>query len=347
MRKVAWIVHYRYESDIFEMNDFNWRNKNLKRLFFEINSRFSPYVSNNFINHELGIDYFVIICPILGAALAVLKKEKQLKMLKKALMLANKLKIDQIGLAGVLASIGENPKEFMNVTKTPITTSKNLICSLAFEYISQACNSLKKEMKNCTLGIIGSNNSVSKVMLEYYTDKFKMIMLDKEDGKSRKYDNVQKNSLDKIFGVSDVIIVNAMGFGLAGYIDIIKPGSIVCDLMVPFYLTNEINNKRRDILAFEGVWARYAELSNYKDKKGKVMTLFPDQMLPACVAEPLVLTLGKKLCYFSAEGDINYSKSVLIDKMRKEFGLDFIGFKQRNFIYSAKDLERIKNAAQG
>ena len=94
------------------------------------------------------------------------------------------------------------------------------------------------------------------------------------------------------------------------------------------------------------MWSRYAELNNYKDKKGKVRPLFPDQMLPACAEEPLILVLGNKPSYFSAEGDINYSKAIIIDKMRKEFGFNFLGFKQRDYTYTDKDLERIKNAAQ-
>jgi len=345
MKKVAWIIHYRYESDIFVMNNFNSRNSSFRRLFSKINSYFSPYVSNNFVNHDMGIEYFVIVCPVLGTTLAVLKREKQLNILKKALMLANKLKIDQIGLGGVLASIGENPRELINTTKIPITISKNLVCSLVFEYILQSCKALEKKMENCTLGIIGCNTSVSKVLLQHYRDKFKMILLDKEDGEYEKKDIVQKSSLNEIFCTSDVIVINTMGFGLGKYVDIIKPGSIVCDLMVPFFLTREINNRRKDVLAFEAVWALYAGLSNYKDKKGKIMTFFPDKMLPACVAEPLILALGKKMSYFSMEGDINYSKSILIGKMRRELGFNFFSFKQGDFTYTGKDLERIKNAA--
>lgn len=346
MKKVAWVVHYRDESDVFDAINFKLKNNSFKRLFFKINSFFPPYVYSNFVSHEQNIDYYVILCPILGGTLAVLKKQKQLNILKKALTLANKLKIDQIGLAGVFSSIGENTKEFSNITKIPITASKNFIFSLVFEYIVQASEILAKDMKSCTLGIVGNNENISKVFLPYYKDKFCHILIDEENCESKKVNIVKKVSSETIFRNSDVFLINATGFGLGECINIIKPGSIVCDLMVPFYFTQEINLKRKDILAFEGVWVQYKEISNYKNKKGKFDILFPNQMLPACAAEPLILMLEDTPSYFSTADDINYNKTALISNMRKKYNFNVSGFKQGRFVYTNEKIERIKDAAK-
>ncbi len=346
MKKIAWISHYPSETDIFRINNFKWKNEAIRKWFININKHYPPYIFTDFVNYDKEIEYFGIICPILPHVLVSLDKERQLSIIKKALYIANRLKANQIGIASLFASMWEDPKELLAFTKIPITTGKNFIGSLVFEYIARACNLIEKDIKNCTLGIIGYKTSLSKIFLQHYKDKVQVMLLDEEDAESKKYDMIKKSSLENIFQHSDILITNTIGLGLEKYIANMKPGCIICDLMVPFYLTREINKSRKDILAFEGVWAKYKELNNYKDKKGQIKNLLPHEIVPACIAEPLMLTLENIPSYFSTVGNITYKNALSVDKMRFKHKFDFFGFKQGNFIYMGRDLERIKNAVR-
>lgn len=346
MKRIAWISHYPSEADIFRINNFKWKNEVIRKLFANVNKRRAPYIFANFVNYDKGIEYFGIICPLVPNALVSLSKKNQLDMIEKALSVANKLKVDQMAIASLFASMWEDPTELLNFTKIPITTGKNFIGSLVFEYIVKACNSLEKDIKNCAVGIIGYKASLSKVFLQHYKNKVKAILLDDGDSESEKCNIAKVSTIENIFQTSDIIITNTMGFGLGKYIDTIKTGSIVCDLMVPFYLTREINRTRRDVLAFEGVWTKYKELSSYKDKKGQTKNLLPHEIVPACIAEPLMLILEETPGYFSTVGNINYTNVLLVDSLRSKHGFNFFGFKQDNFIYTDSDLERIKNVVK-
>lgn len=341
MRRIAWIGHYIEESDIFHLNNFKHKSEIIRKLFLKINKHFSPYVFTSFKNTAKDIEFYGIICPLLPSAVAALGKSRQLHIMKQAIKLANSIKADQIVIAALFASIWENGDELKALTRAPITTGKNLIASITIDNISRAGNLLKKELTGCTIGIIGYKNRIAKIFTEHFLDKVNSILVDSEDDKIKESGKIKKVSNEELFKNSDIIIVTTMGVGLAAYTGLIKPGTIICDIVVPYYLTKEIRKKRGDIFAFEGVWSRYKDLSAFAGRD--LNRLFPNGVMPACAAEPIILAMENMFGEFSLSDNINYRNMCLMNERRLKNGFEFFGFKKGQSIYSKQEQDLLIN----
>lgn len=341
MRRIVWIGHYIEESDVFHFNNFNYKPEIIRKFFLKINKHFSPYVFTSFKNTAKGIEFYGIVCPLLPSAVAALRKARQLSMMKQAIRLANSLKADQIVIAALFASIWEDGKELRALTRAPITTGKNLIAAITIDNILRANNVLKKKFSDSTLGIIGYRNRISKIFAEHYLNKASLILVDCEDDKIEANGKIKKVSQEELFKNSDIIIVTTMGVGLATYIDLINPGTIICDIVVPYYLTKEIRKKRNDIFAFEGVWSKYKDLSTYTGCD--LDRLFPNGIMPACAAEPIILAIENMLGDFSLSDNIHYRNMCLINDKRLKNGFEFFGFKKGQTVYSKQEQDLLIN----
>lgn len=340
MKTLVWIGHYIEKDDIFKYNSIKFESDVLRSIYFQINSRFNPYVFTHIKNKIDNVELYGIICPMLPAKVASLPKTKQVAMIKKAVQLACRLGVEQIGIAALFASIWEEGGEVKAMTKTPITTGKNLIAALVVDNIEKACSVLGKNLSSLIIGIIGTKNRISKVFIEYYSQNATVVLTDDGDHKALTK-NVRKESREDIFKKSDVIIVTNMGVGLSEYIPHLKACSIVCDIVVPFYLTKEISKKRNDIFAFEGVWSMYSDIQKYKPRES--LDLFPRNIVPACVAELLILAIENKMSDFSLSENISLKNMREIEIMRRRHNFEFFGFKQGTRIYSQPEIDRFKS----
>ena len=333
MNKLVWIGHYIETNDSFRFNNFKSRSKLIDKMFIEVNKRMPPYIFSRFENSAKGIKFYGVIVPLLPSEIASASKTRQSDIIRRAIDIANRVGADQIGLAALFASLWEDGTGIKEHTSAHITTGKNLIAALVLDYVSRAVGLLGKDFKDLTVGIVGYKNRIAKIFATDYLNKVKTLLVD---------DGIQEASFNDIFSKSDVIIVTTMGIGLADYIDKIKPGTIVCDIVVPYHLTAEIRKRRKDVFAFEGVWSRYKDLDTYAGKD--IKRLFPNNITPACVAELIILAQEKKLGNFSLGDNINYDNVSLMRSILARNGFGFFGFKQGNGVYSQDDIDRIKGS---
>lgn len=343
MNKIVWIGHYIEEPDKLLFNDVRFKSDRVKKIFVNINKYMPPYVFVNFKSEKKGIEFYGILCPLMPSELASSGKNKQADIMKRVIGLANRLKATQIGIAALFASIWEDGSEMRDLTDTPITTGKNTIAALVMDYISRGVNIIGRDINALNVGIVGYKNRISKIFYKKYAPVAKAILVDHEDEFLGDASNTKKATYEEIFKQSDIIIVTTMGMGLSEYISMMKPGTIVCDIVVPYYLTKEIRKQRDDIFAFEGVWSRYKALDEFSGNNFKRM--FPNNIVPACVAEPIILAQENRFGCFSLGDNINYENAMAMTSLVGRNGFEFFGFKQGPKIYSHEDIEKIKSLA--
>ncbi|MFA5142872.1 MAG: hypothetical protein WC522_01715 [Candidatus Omnitrophota bacterium] len=331
MNKLVWIGHYIEAKDAFRFNNFTSPSRLINKMFIEVNKRMPPYIFSQLENSARAIKIYGVIAPLLPSEIASASKARQFDLIGRAIDIANRVGAGQIGLAALFASLWEDGAGIKELTDAHITTGKNLIAALVLDYISKGIGLLGRDLKDLTIGIIGYRNRIAKIFVTHYLDKVKMILAD---------DGGEKVSFNDIFSKSDAIIVTTMGVGLADYIDKIKPGTIVCDIVVPYHLTTEIRKRRKDVFAFEGVWSRYKDLDTYTGKD--IKRLFPGNVIPACMGEPIILAQEKRLGNFSLGGNINHDNALLMRSMIAGNGFDFFGFKQGGGVYSQGDIDKMK-----
>ncbi|MFA6321005.1 MAG: hypothetical protein WCY36_04020 [Candidatus Omnitrophota bacterium] len=341
MKRLVWIGHYIEEPDRFLFNDIKLRSSILKKIFINVNKHMPPYICARFNSEKRGIEFYGMICPLMPSELASSGKSRQADIIKDAIQLANKLKATQIGLAALFASIWESGDEVKKLTDVPVTTGKNLIAALTIDYVSRGVDLLGKNIKSLNVGIVGYKNRISKIFLKQYSPIAKEILVDSADEFMGSVKNARKASYEDIFRQSDVIIVTNMGVGLAEYIGIMKPGAMVCDIVVPYYLAKEIRKKRADIFAFEGVWSMYKYFDEFTGNNFK--RLFPNNIAPACIAELIILAQENKQSCFSLGDNISYENTAMMKSFITRNGFDFFGFKQGLKIYSNDDIENIRS----
>ena len=320
MKKIAWIGHFIKDTD--------------KQLFLNTNlsgkdttNPSEPYVFADLVNEKKGVELVGIICPVTTKEIVSSNKIELSQVLSKAIDICNSLKVDQIGIAALFASMWEDGAGIREMTKHPITTGKNLIMAFVFDYINKICDKFSFIQKDLTIGLVGNGGRMQEILVEHFINKAEKILVTK-DSNVENDANVDIVDNHGIFASSDVIINTTMGIGLEKYIKTIRKNAIFCDLIVPFLLSRKIKETRKDVFPFEGVWAQYVGLDNYTNILGDKNRLFPMSIFPACVAEIMILAYENNFSEYSLGANINYKNSLLMAEMYSKHDFQLSFFKQ-------------------
>ena len=145
---------------------------------------------------------------------------------------------------------------------------------------------------------------------------------------------------DKHLGEMDMIVTATSGAGKK-ILDImkVKPGCVITDVARPLDIPAEDVAKRPDVLVIESGEIRLPGHVQMKDIG------LPENVVYACLAETIVLTLEGRFENFTLGRNIEWEKVREIYKLGLKHGMQLASISGVNGVYSDEDLAKIKQLA--
>lgn len=217
-----------------------------------------------------------------------------------------------------------------------VTSGNTLTAALTIDGIIKSAKLLNKNFEHSTLAIIGATGDIGLACARVLINKFNQVILC-----SRSIN--QKNSLVNELIVSkaknckldtdvnsavkdaDFVILATSAFGPIVDIGNLKKDSIICDVSLPYNISNTAIRQRRDIFVFEGGKAKLPFPEKIMNTKWH--SLMPNNSIFGCLAEAIVLGFEDRCINYSlGRGVITDEKINEIRSLSKKHGVELADF---------------------
>jgi fatty aldehyde-generating acyl-ACP reductase len=275
------------------------------------------------------IQGYFFVCPLLSSQILELDEEFVVKKVLSASKLAEKMKVDILGLGALAGTVGEGAKKIADAIQVPITNGTTYAACAVIETVLKAAQLRNINLKNSKVAIIGATNAIGKLCayvlskqvgrLAVVAKKQERILDLIEKLKSHAQIEVENCATDvaKALDGADIVIFTTTAVEVAPKIKIehLKKGAIICDIPVPRNITPEIFKDRPDLLVIDGA----AILPPFEIKL-KMDTGLSKNQIYACMAETMILAFEGKFEDFSFGFEPSLEKLDEICRLAKKHG---------------------------
>ena len=263
---------------------------------------------------------------------------------------AEELGVKILGLAAYTSQIGRRGILIQRALTIPVTTGTNYTIAVVIESILKLLERLRIDSYDLTLTVVGASGNIGKIFTYMMWKYFKKIILVSRDMKKLseiestlekkgcKRNKIIKTTNVKEFVQETDIMVTATNTPHT-ILDIkdLKPATIVCDISLPKNISKEASNTRDDVIVIDGGIVRPPGKPNFNFYFG-----LPKGLCYACMAEPIILTLEKKLESFSLGGNINEEKVREIATLANKHGFQLAEFRSFGEVLKEEKLAKFK-----
>jgi len=278
----------------------------------------------NFPRQKESFGYFLGM-PLLPEQMVSLPEEVVLKKIIRAGKLAEKLKTGIFGLGGYTSVVGDKGLTVSKKLSIPVTTGSAMTAWSVCEAIDEVMlkNSLRPQ--DSKLAIIGATGAIGSLCAKKLSGIFAEVVItarhmDKLLRLKQDMENLKKASViieqDVHKAVSGAQVVVTTTSTPEALIDVneLDNGSIVCDVSIPKNVIGR-GEASKGITLVEGGLIQLPF-----DVDFGVDTGLPKNVIFACTAEIMLLTLEKRFENFSIGDNIEVSKVDEIGKIARKYG---------------------------
>jgi fatty aldehyde-generating acyl-ACP reductase len=277
-----------------------------------------------------------LVLPLFSDQIISLGKEKVKPMLLKSAKIAKKNNAKLLALGAFSSIICNQGEDLVGEVDIAITSGNSLTAALTIDGIIKSAELLNVNIKNSTLAIIGATGDIGIICAKILINKFKKLILC-----SRKI--MKDNSLVKDLELlehkeiqletdannavkdADFVILATSAFGPIINIENLKKNSVVCDVSLPYNISNESKNERKDVFIFKGGRAKLPFPDKIKNKKWH--SLMPNNEIFGCLAEAIVLGFEDYAVNYSiGQGTMTENKINEIRMLAKKHGIELADF---------------------
>jgi predicted amino acid dehydrogenase len=259
------------------------------------------------------IDGYFIACPLLPKQMLDLDSALVLGKIIAGGKLAEKLGAKILGLGGYTSIVGDKGYSIAKGLLIPVTSGNSYTAWSVYEAVYKSAKARKVNLAGVTLAVVGATGSIGSLCTKKLSGQVKKIIIT-----ARHRDKLQRlkeairslNSAEVIIesdahaAVKDADIVVATTSAPEALLDIseFKSGAIVCDVSVPKNVADKAHS-RADVTILEGGVIKLPFAARF----GTDMGLAPN-MVYACMAETMLLTLEERFTNYSLGDNINIDK---------------------------------------
>lgn len=274
------------------------------------------------------IEGHLILCPLLPQQMLSLDSSIVIEKILAAADLGIQLGAKIVGLGAYTSVIGDKGITIANKLEIPVTTGNSLTVGMVVESCKKAAINKGIDISNATIAVIGATGSIGSAVCKLFSELGAHIILCAPNLK--KLSN-QKNELIEFSNninvkieeypknaVKDADIIVTASSSPNKILEFVnfKKNSIVCDVSAPSNISNEGKNERSDVLYFKG---GLASTNGYEVKLGIDIGL-PANVVYACMAETMVLSLEQKYIDYSLGSNLDITKIKEIVVLSKKHG---------------------------
>lgn len=279
------------------------------------------------------VDGYFVMCPIIPD-MVKFNPEMVLQKVIEGCRIGERLGAGILALGGFTSIVGEKYfDKLRSQIKMPITTGNTFTAAMALEGLRRACQLMDVKMNESRAVVVGGTGDIGSACARVLVREVKELIVTgrtpnsvKEIEKELKKVKGAKvtGSLDNHSAVrqADIIIAAASSSQSVIDINLIKPGTVVCDVGYPKNISY-ISKGRKDIFVFSGGLCSVPTPFNL----GFDVGLPSPNILYGCFAEAIILSLeGRFENYSQGKGKIQPEKIQEIQAMGEKHGFRISSF---------------------
>lgn len=303
----------------------------------------------------LKVDGLFILCTLLPEHFATLNKDFVLRKIIKCVQFAEKLGARVVTLGGFTSIFSNQGCSVVSQTNIAVTTGNTFTSYLVYSGILKAINTLEYDLSQLTILVVGATGDIGSACVRSLGPNCKRLMLVARDklklddfannlGINKRVDIRVVNELEDVIGDADIVITATSSMTTLIDVNSLKSGSIVCDVSLPPNIARNILSLRKDVLVFEGGYARLSSFESIDNRDFKKH--FIHGSVFGCLSEGIILAMEEKFESFSlGRGQADLLKMRIIGDLGEKHGLTLAPFFCGEKVYVDEDFNFIRKSS--
>ena len=273
------------------------------------------------------VEGYFIVCPLLPEQMVKLDEKIVLDKIISAGHIAEELGAKIVGLGGYTSVVGDKGLTIARRLKIPVTSGNTYTAWAVFEAIYRAARAKKKDLGNSTLAVIGATGSIGSLCCRKLASCVSKIIITarhRDKLEALKEEILLLDSIEvvieddprKAAKEADIVITTTSTPEVLLDVRELKSGAIACDVSIPKNIKKNPHS-RQDLTIIDGGLIKLPFSANFGTPTG-----LPKNLIYACVAETMLLSLEGRFTGFSLGRHINLDKMELIADIAVRHGFE-------------------------
>ena len=276
---------------------------------------------------EKEITGYFIICPLISKHTGRLDNGFVVDRTLGAVQVAESLNVGIIGLSGYSSVLTDRGYTVGKTLKIPLTGGSSLTAWSMFEAVYRIAKIKNINLKECKSAVINAGGSLGSLSSRKLSDYVKRIVINgqERDKLERLKENIVQLSpveviieedMDKAIKDADIVINANISQEPVFDMQKLKPNTIFCNIS-SFSGTNDKTSLRNDITVVQGGLVKLP----YSDRL-RINTDLPKNIIPASLAETILLTFEERFVSYSSGENINLDQLEEIADIAVQHGFE-------------------------
>ncbi|MDI9583928.1 MAG: shikimate dehydrogenase [Acidobacteriota bacterium] len=276
---------------------------------------------------------------------------KATKRIIEAGKVAQDLGAEIVGLGAFTSVVGDAGYSVAEALDIGVTTGNSYTVATALQGSIEAAGLLEHEPAQCTAAILGATGSIGRVAAKILGPQVREIVLNarareplEELAAELAAEGVNvRVETDVATALRDAEITIAVTSAVEAVVqpEMLRPGSVVCDVARPRDVSRHVAEKRPDVLVIEGGAVAVPGNVEFNLNFG-----FPPGLSYACMAETMILALEGRCEDYSLGRDISIEQVQEIAGLAVKHGFKLAGFRSFERKVSQEYIDRVRAAAE-
>jgi predicted amino acid dehydrogenase len=292
-----------------------------------------------------------IACPLTARQLISGDAEKNTELIIACGRLAQEQGAEIVGLGAFTSIVGDAGFTIAEAVESGVTTGNSYTVATAIQGALKAGEQVGIDPRSARAAILGATGSIGKVCAKMLVKQVGSLTL---AGRRRTELSELAAELNGSGGVVDVTtdinealhdadLVIAVTSAVEAVVqpEMLKPGSVVCDVARPRDVSKKVAETRKDVLVIEGGAVAVPGDVDFHFNFG-----FPPQTAYACMSETMILALEGRTGDYSLGRDIQAEQVDEISALAIKHGFKLAGFRSFEKTVTEEQIARVREAGK-
>ncbi len=265
--------------------------------------------------------------------------------------MAERLGAQILGLGAYTSVVGDAGVTVARALDIPVTTGDSYTVSIAVQALRKAAEMMEIPLAGATAAVVGATGAVGRICAELLADDVARMYL---IGRRRQVlETVREEMLStaraelipstdvSVLSEAQVILTVTSAVHEVIQPEILRPGSVICDVARPRDVSAMVAKVRDDILVIDGGMVDVPGPVDFHFNFG-----FPPGKAYACMAETMALALEGRFEDYTLGRRITRSRVKEITVIAEKHGFRLSGFRSFEREVTWQDIERIRENAR-
>ena len=336
---------------------FPWLGRVLTERQIDVFSTFFPPV---FISEIEGITSqstgkqvkgWFIACPYTPKRMLELPERTVYRKIIQTGHLAEKLGAQILGLGAYTSVVGDAGVTIANALEVPVTTGDSYTVTVAVDAVREAARVMEIPLQESTAAVVGATGAIGKVCAELLADDVARLYLigRREAALDKLREQLKPGARAELIvstrmdALAEAQLILTVTSALHDVIhpEVLRPGSVVCDVARPRDVSAMVAAARDDILVIDGGMVDVPGPVDFHFNFG-----FPPGKAYACMAETIALALEGRFEDYTLGKHLTRARVEEIGLLARKHGFRLSGFRSFEREVTPQHIEIVRRNAK-